>query len=261
MLSSLLSTDATAFWPHNAIINVMKQVYDRVIHIEDDQNQRFYEVELKGLKFLAILVHEANAPEKIRNFGFMGYFAGFDISETGVEALNRNLHISVAEIDDQQNLILFSFFDANGTFDENRFSLILEAWHRDVVMTLKMITPTTNFQEALPARSLDIAKVYGVNSFPEHARPQKQPENISPSPSISMTAGTMSADMNETKIKAPLQTQNNTIDILKRFLGTSDASRALCRDCAGKGRKSILGSIIMRHCKSCDGSGLTAPTA
>ncbi len=257
MANSMFKVQAAGYWPLSSILAVMGRAYDNVSHIEDDNNQRYYEVELKGLKFLAILVHAEGAPEKIQHFGFMGYFAGFDLSINGAEALNRNLHISVAELDDNQNLILFSFLEAQGAFDESHFSMILEAWHRDIVMTLKMITPGASFGTALSARALDIVRVHGVNALPRPKLEQTGPQNMEPKVGFSAKTGLLKGDAADLPCQSlPMYPEN----VLRKFLGARDASRSLCGDCGGQGKRGLVGSFLVRSCKSCEGSGLSAPS-
>ena len=108
----------------------------------------------------------------------MGLFKGFELSSTGAEALNRNLHVSVTEFDDQGNLLLMSMFDAGGAFDEGRFAMILEAWKRDIVMTLKMLTPGLSFKEALSANAIQLLHGKAANEVASGAALNK--EKISP---------------------------------------------------------------------------------
>jgi len=287
MLSSFFNGPAAGFWPSEAILTVMQRHYDRVEHMADENNGRFYEVQLNGLTFLAIMIHAEGEPEKIVQFGFLSYFAGFEVTPSGVEALNRNLHISVAELDEQNHLILFSMIQARGTFLENRFLMVMEAWHRDIVLTLKMILPGASLRNSLsgatwsslkgrlanygPLAGLDMTSksqikpdISAQNSLGNV--PKRQPSfdagdastfdytDSCATPVLSASAGRLTGhDV------ARLELQKNAAgnfsdhnEILARFLGFADQKRQLCEACDGRGRMGFP----VRNCKSCGGSGL-----
>ena len=276
---------AEGYWLDQSMLAIMERTYDRVTPVGGENNGRFFEVELNGITFLAILVHAEGAPEKIVQFGFLSYFTGFDLSVTGVEALNRNLHISVAEIDEHNNLILFSMMEIRGVFDANRFGLVLEAWHRDLVMTIKMILPGASVSNELSPRLADLMRRRAANHFdpgsqsmavgdPIQAEPSVEAKRVVPNRDAPQAAfsGQGADDAVANLRSGPRPSPQAAIirpstapsdrgsklspeDLSRafsRFLGTADQARALCTQCEGRGR---LG-FPRRTCKACDGSGL-----
>ena len=154
MTISLFRSTPEGYWPAASMLTLLKRTYDDVSHIEDDLNTRFYRVTHKGLTFLAVLVHAESDREKIVEFALIAYFSGFPTGAPLIEQLNRSLHNSVAEVMDSGDMVLFSFQEATGPFDENRFSLLLGAWQRDIILTLKMLTPEESIGSAYSGLSL-----------------------------------------------------------------------------------------------------------
>ncbi len=262
MSVSLFRAGAEGYWPLDSMIKVLERAYEEVEILppaQEDRDTKYIRVSEKGLNFLALLFNAPEEPEKILQFGFLGLFKGFELSATGAEALNRNLHVSVTEFDDQGNLLLMSMFDAGGAFDEGRFAMILEAWKRDIVMTLKMLTPGLSFKEALSANAIQLLHGKAANEVASGAALNK--EKISPQDNKNLEEPLAASFASQTK------NGKNQIDyddkahanhehpdeMLARFLGRSDASRALCESCNGRGKTGL----IAKKCVPCNGSGLT----
>ena len=238
----------------------MRATYDEVLHddSDEDNNQLYYRVTLNGLTFLCVLVHAAGQKDKIVGLGFLAVFTGFEISQSGLEALNRNLHLSVAELDESTSLLLFSFLEPKGAFDANRFSLILQAWQRDLVMTIKMIMPGASFADALPTRALGRARRLSNNL--SLATPQTvDPLEYRPAAPESVTSF-IGTDQPELSTDQQISAEKKSVSIdaqshLASFIGLRHAQRQLCQTCEGRG----LSGFPRRSCDDCKGSGMTAP--
>ena len=259
MTISLFRSTPEGYWPAASMLTLLKRTYDDVSHIEDDLNTRFYRVTHKGLTFLAVLVHAESDREKIVEFALIAYFSGFPTGTPLIEQLNRSLHNSVAEVMDSGDMVLFSFQEATGPFDENRFSLLLGAWQRDIILTLKMLTPEESIGSAYSGKALSLARSLN-NKIALDTQPTGMdgPEAAS---AVHFSGESLPNDPASapTPTPSPAPVHRNAAfntdpsAILKRFLGAKDASRSLCQTCEGRGRIGFPS----RQCKPCQGSGLT----
>ncbi len=256
MFQAMFSNAPEGYWPLQSMLQVLERRFDSVKHLSDDGNNQFYEVEDRGLIFHMVFVNVEGAPDKVAGFAFLCYFKGFDLTDEGVAALNRNLHLSVAERDEgEDGLLLFASLGIKGAWDPDLFSLVLDAWNRDLVMTIKMLVPEASIASALPAAALDMIRRRGnlvdLPSLRSETAPAAEtarqfssnaehPENRPPARSV-----TASARM----------TGNAAEDLVQRFLGVENASRSLCTSCGGRGRVGFP----RKSCDACAGSGLTGP--
>ena len=101
-----------------------------------------------------------------------------------------------------------------GAYDQGQFSLILEAWRRDLMVTLHGISGDgASFGDLFPAAKMEAAVRFATNAAPEA-------EGAAP------------------------------VDMLKRFLGSEDASKQFCHVCDGRGKRGL----IARTCNECGGT-------
>ncbi len=271
MTLSLLRTVPEGYWPLSSMLRVLERNYDQVEMIDVPDNDRdfqYYRVAIKGLQFLVLMGHAPDNHEQVLEFAFVGYFSGFGMTKSGEEALNRNLHISVAEVDEEQNLTLLTVLEARGSFNEDRFTQILDAWYRDIVMTLKMMSRDANFAETLSTQALTLLHDKLVNQGPKSSITERL--NYHPVQDFQAETGAglgaqkegQKEAVNMTKAKPldnhdvtalKLKQRSGDTELLQRFLGVNDAGRTLCDICDGRGRTGIFA----RSCRGCNGSGLT----
>ena len=286
MMKTMFSAPPEGYWPRTDVVAVLERTYESVFQEDLDDGAWFYRVENNGVRFMVILFHAEGRQESIVQFAFLSYFSGFDLTESGVQALNRNLHISIAELDEKSNLVLVCLMDTQGVFDANRFSLVLEAWRRDMVMTIKMLVPGASLMGSFPAATLERLAPFAVRNEgagaptanAAHATAQS---TVTPRTSLtgfdadghmgeafprtpngtlnqpSNLASAMANAHDTTGGRAPNQGFNrkSTGAMLDRFLGVKDASRQLCDVCDGRGKTGFPA----RACRACDGAGLTRP--
>ena len=246
------------------MLAVLERQYDRVTHVGDEENRQYYEIEHHGLRFHTVLVHVEDNPDKITDFAFICYFVGFDVTDSGIEALNRNLHLSVAELDDRDGLLLFASLRVKGAYDENLFSLVLEAWQRDLVMTIKMLVPGASISAALPeqarmmmrrrANDLGATATSPMSDRVDAHLHDGSHADIDGDPSRHPTRSHSSKNLGPEA--DAFRNRQSPEAIASFFLGVRDASRTLCESCGGKGRVGFP----KRRCDPCRGSGLSAPT-
>jgi len=256
MFQSMFSNAPEGYWPLQSMLQVLEGRFDSVKHLADDGDNQFYEVEDRGLIFHMVFVNVAGAPDKIAGFAFLCYFKGFDLTDEGVAALNRNLHLSVAERDeDQDGLLLFASLGIKGAWDPDLFARVLDAWNRDLVMTIKMLVPEASIAASLPAAALDMIRRRG--NLVE--LPSLRAEAVAPTDATSQFSSSAEQPASRPAarvIPASARMSGNAADALvQRFLGVENASRSLCTSCGGRGRVGFP----RKRCDACAGSGLTAP--
>ncbi|MEO0612439.1 MAG: hypothetical protein AAFY83_03875 [Pseudomonadota bacterium] len=269
MFKQMFRADAAGYWPRAAMVDILRQTNDEVIADDYDaeRHQHIYRVTLSGLTYLTVFIHAPGHEDKITGFGFLAIFTGFDLTPTGLEGLNRSLHVSVAERESDDDVLLFSFFEPRGSFDANRFAAMVQAWHRDLIMTLKMLMPEASFASNLSARVLNRArKVSNARDVADYREPvaAKPP---TPAQAKAATAPMLASaepflptepapgDPRQMKTPTAATASANSAGNLAHFIGLRVAQRDICQQCEGRGRTGFP----KRTCSPCEGSGLTGP--
>ena len=207
---------AAGAWPKAAIVQVLEARYDSVSHLGDDEGFTLYGINDHGLNFIVAMVEVHGAPDQVTEVGFLTRFVGFEVNQAMVELINRNLHISVSGIENG-DLYLIGGVHATGSFDATSFTLVLEAWKRDVMMAMHTLSGGTSISAAFPAARLDAVQKFAVNKAPEASEGEKA--GVSP-------------------------------DLFKSYFG-SEVRKALCNTCEGRGKRGF----IAKTCEDCDGAG------
>ena len=207
---------AAGAWPKAEIVKVLEARYDTVSHLGDDDGFSLYGVNDNGLNFIVAMVDVHGAPEQVTEVGFLTRFVGFEVNQSIVESINRNLHISVSGIENG-DLYLIGGVHAEGSFDATSFTLILEAWRRDVMVTMHALSGGVSIAAAFPAARLEKVQKFAVNKAPE--APEGGKAGVAP-------------------------------DLFKSFFGSSPR-KALCNTCEGRGKRGF----IAKTCEDCDGAG------
>lgn len=213
-----------ASWPKQQVVSALKKRFGDVDKLAEDGPLSVYGVADHGVNFVVALMQTAEGSGDVAELGFLARFVDFGATAGMVEAINRNLHISVASIE-QGDLFLMAGMEVIGAFDEAQFNLILEQWRRDLTVCIHELTGAdASLADAFPAAKLEAARNFAVNR----------------APSVDSGNGQTSAE----------------IDFLSSFLGKGRADRMMCGDCEGRGKRGL----IKRTCEACDGSGFVART-
>jgi len=206
-------------WPRAEITAVLSRRYGQIEHIRDENGFALYGVSDHDVRFVVALVTAAGAEDQISEVGFIARFSGFEIGINQLEALNRNLHLSLAAIDTDGDIFLIGGVKAQGTFNEGSFSMVLESWRRDLALVIQGVTGGSSFLDAFPAARLEAVQAFATNTAPTIASAE------APEDGKQMWAG----------------------DMLSKFMGTERASFAPCEECGGRGK---LHKVIARFHKN-----------
>lgn len=185
-------------WPQGRVVEVMKRRFDVVEAVGEDDGFVIYAVTDKGINFVIALVTAGEGA--VVEIGFLARFVGFPVDHAAVEHINRNLHLSVAGLEDNGDLYLLAGIEAAGAFDEGTFLLILDAWRRDLMLVLHALSGGVSLASAFPAARSAIAWRHAANSPPASGAPG---------------------------------------DLLKAFLG-GDRAATMCGDCGGRGKRGLI---------------------
>ena len=209
------------FWPRTEITKALEQRYSQVKHLQDDKGFALYGVVDNDLQFVVALVTVPGAENLISEVGFIARFSNFDIGQNQLEALNRNLHLSLAAFDQAGDIYLIGGVKAQGEFNSGAFTLVLDSWRRDLLLVIMGLNEKVSFMDAFPAAKLEAVQKFALNTKPiENSDSQK--------------------------------TGVPTQDMLSRFMSTTRASFAPCAECDGRGKRGL----IARTCDSCSGAGI-----
>lgn len=154
---------AAGLWPKARIISALKRRYRAVDDLGDDNGFSLYGVTDGEIRFAVALALAAGAGDRVTDVGFLARFTGFSLSDARLEALNRNLHISVASFHTDGDLYLIGGVAAAGEFNDGTFALVLEAWKRDLLVILHAMSLAPSYVEAFPAARLEAVRRFAVN--------------------------------------------------------------------------------------------------
>jgi len=204
-------------WPLSKIIAALNTQYGSPELLGEEGPLQVYGVQDNGLNFVVAVLQSPAGSGKVVELGFLARFVGFPVDVQVISDLNRNLHISVASLEGGE-LFLMAGVQVSGKYDQKQFVLLLEAWRRDLTMTMHGISGEgRSLSEAFPAARMAAAVRFATNAAPSG-------EGASPR------------------------------DILSTFLGDKGADQEICEDCGGRGKRGL----IARMCVECDGTGFVA---
>ncbi|MFQ5562224.1 MAG: hypothetical protein ACE5FO_01520 [Parvularculaceae bacterium] len=229
----LFSKTEADFWPLAQVLDSLKRHYGGLEHLGDEGGISLYGVNDNGVNFVVALVQPDGANGKVVEIGFLASFVGFAVDQQAVDMLNRNLHISMVGVEGGA-LILLAGLQVAGPFDDGKFSVLLEAWRRDLAMVLYTLSGQASLTEAFPAARFEAARRFAANTAPiDEAGADEGGQEVS------------GADPGAATARAG--------EMFTAFLGAG-AAKALCEACGGRGRRGF----ISRTCEDCDGSGFVA---
>lgn len=202
-------------WPLSRILKALEGQYQSVETLGEDGPIKVFGVQDHGVNFVVAVVEDAPDSGSVVELGFLARFVGFPVTVETVERLNRNLHIAVASLEGP-DLFLMAGLQVSGPYDDGQFALVMEAWRRDLAMTLHGISGEegSSMLKAFPAARLESARRFATNA-------------------------------------APKGDAGRPMDMLSTFLGAKAATKEICDECDGRGKRGL----IARMCEACDGEG------
>ncbi len=216
MLKMFSGGEKDVFWSLSKVVGDLKRKYGKADELGEDGPLKVYGVEDNGVNFVVAVMQTAPGSGKIIELGLMARFIGFPVDARMVESINRNLHIAVVSMEGA-DLFLMTGLQVTGAYDQRQFYMILDAWQRDLMMTIKGI----NGDGASMTHGLPLAKLEAAYSFAS---------NVAPDQGDKGSART---------------------DMLSQLLAGEGVSKAFCDLCHGRGKRGF----ISRSCDDCDGSG------
>ena len=218
MFKMFASGGGETAWPLDKIVAALRAQYGSVETLGEDGQIKVFGVQDNGVNFVVAVVQSAPGSGKVVELGFLARFVGFPVSLDTVERLNRNLHIAVASLEGA-DLFLMAGLQVSGPYDDGQFALLIEAWRRDLAMTMHGLDGGhASMASAFPAARLEAAKRFATNTAPEATN------------------------------------DNAAADMLKSFLGAKAEAAEFCDECDGRGRRGL----IARMCDACDGTGFVS---
>jgi hypothetical protein len=153
---------ARGFWPKGKVISALKNRYHALEDLGEEDGLRLLGVSDGEVRFVVALILIDGNAEQVAEIGFLARFSGFALSNAQLDAVNRNLHISVATFHNDGDLYLLGGVAAAGDFNEGMFGLVLEAWKRDVLVVLNGIS-SASFVDAFPVARSEAALRFAIN--------------------------------------------------------------------------------------------------
>jgi len=158
---------ADGLWPRPKILSALKKRYASIDDLGEESGFAIYGVTDGDIRFAVVMALVEGQKDKISEIGFLARFSGFNLSQSQLDSVNRNLHISVASFHTDGDLYLIGGVAAAGSFNEGTFMLILEAWRRDLLVILQSMSLSHTLAGAHPATKLEAAMNFATNRAPE----------------------------------------------------------------------------------------------
>lgn len=150
-------------WPRARLLAAMRRRYSEVDDLGEESGFSLYGVTDGEVRFGVIMVLAEGAPDHVVEIGFLARFPGYSLGKAALDGVNRNLHLSVASIHSDGDLYLIGGVAAAGEFEEGTFTLILEAWKRDLLILIQALTSKTSYAEAFLSGRLEPLARYATN--------------------------------------------------------------------------------------------------
>lgn len=197
------SADASqTAWPLAKVISALEGQFGELETLGEDGPLKVFGVQDNGVNFVVALMQTGPQSGDVVEMGFLARFVGFPVDIQLIEALNRNLHISMASLEGS-DLFLMAGLAITGAFDAGQFKLIMQQWRRDLMMTLHGLSgENASLAAAFPAIKMEAARAFATNA-------------------------------------APAQVDDRPIDMLAAYLGANE-KKTICPDCAGRGKRGLI---------------------
>lgn len=160
---------ADGIWPKPKILSALKKRYSAVDDLGEEGGFAIYGVTDGEIRFAVVMALVEGAKDKVSTVGFLARFSGFNLTQSQLDSVNRNLHISIASFHTDGDLYLIGGVEAAGAFSEGTFLLILEAWKRDLLVILQSMSLSHSLADEHPAARLETVLKFATNRAPESA--------------------------------------------------------------------------------------------
>lgn len=158
---------ADSLWPKPKIVSALKKRYSAVDDLGEESGFAIYGVTDGDIRFAVVMALVDGAKDKVSTVGFLARFSGFNLTQSQLDSVNRNLHISIASFHTDGDLYLIGGVEAAGAFSEGTFMLILEAWRRDLLVILQSMGLSHTLAGEHPAARLETVLKFATNRAPE----------------------------------------------------------------------------------------------
>lgn len=147
-------------WPRARIEENLRRTFNSLIVIGQDDSHTIYDVADRAFRFVVALVHDGGAKAGVTEIGFLARFVGFKLNDAVLRRLNGDLHLSAAFIE-EGDLYILAKVAAKGPFADNRFTLVLSAWTRDMTFALDALgrEPVAAASEAPAGAAFDARQI------------------------------------------------------------------------------------------------------
>lgn len=201
-------------WPLSKVVAAVKNQYGSADALGEDGPLKVYGAQDNGVNFVVVLMQSAPGSGKVIELALLARFVGFPVDMRLLEGLNGELSTSLASLEGA-DIFLMAGLEVTGAFDQRRFVAFLEAWRRDLMLTVERLTgEQLSVSAAFPLAKMKAARAFAANF-------------------------------------APAPSGDRNVDTVSSFLGTKAAVHVFCDECNGRGKRGL----IARTCDECGGTG------
>lgn len=189
-------------WPRKVVVDALYSCFQSVQLLAEEDDFLLFRVLDHRISFVVGMEKAPGRGNNLSEISFFARFVGFDPHGETVEHINRNLHLAVASIEGEDDLVLLAGVMAAGAFDKGALAMSFASWRRDVSIVLHTLSGSESISQTFSYTDRNDIRSLAANTAPE---------------------GGLGA----------------RADMLRSFLG-SGAAKAVCRRCSGRGRRGFI---------------------
>ncbi len=126
-------------WPAVGIVSVIKkQFHGAVDYLGEVEDFSVYGVHDNGLNFVVALYHLPKKKALVAEIALLASFVDYHFPASIIDKINPRLHLGHAVIEGE-DLYLAAKIAAKGRFRSGSFSVMIDTWRHDLLVTLKVV--------------------------------------------------------------------------------------------------------------------------
>lgn len=126
-------------WPAVGIVSVIKkQFHSAVDYLGEVDDFSVYGVHDNGLNFVVALYHLPRKKALVTEIALLASFVDYHFPKAIIDKINPKLHLGAAVIEGE-DLYLAAKIEPKGRFRSGSFSVMMDTWRHDLMVTLKVV--------------------------------------------------------------------------------------------------------------------------
>jgi hypothetical protein len=150
-------------WPVKDVMRVLEKEFASLERVGEEPGFSVFQANERGVNFALAMAHPNGANTAISELFLLAGFSGYPIDDQQLETVNRALHLSVAQFE-HGDLYIMARIPAQGAFNRSKFTMLLEAWRRDLAVLIQFLTQPVSLSAALSQTQFAMAQRAAMNT-------------------------------------------------------------------------------------------------